>query len=77
MSVSKIISYLLFEKKKNLFTNSINLKMHLKALTFLIYKKSGKKSIPQEQPNQNKRMKIADPVLLIQFMRDNENSNKA
>ena len=26
-------------------------------------KKSGKKSIPREQPNQNKEMKIADTIL--------------
>ena len=29
-----------------------------------------KKSIPREQPNQNKEMKIADSVLLSLFMRD-------
>ena len=33
---------------------------------------SGKTSIPREQPNQNKEMKIADSVLLSLFMRDNE-----
>ena len=33
----------------------------------------GKKSIPREQPNQNKKMKIA--VLLSLFMRDNEKCN--
>ena len=38
-------------------------------------KNSGKKLIPREQPNQNKEMKIADSVLLSQFMRDNEKSN--
>ena len=31
-------------------------------------KNSGKKSIPREQPNQNKEMKIADSVLLSLFM---------
>ena len=38
-------------------------------------KKSGEKSIPREQPNQNKDMKIADPVLLSLSMRDNEKCN--
>ena len=33
-------------------------------------KNSGEKSIPREQPNQNK-----DPVLLSLFMRDNEKFN--
>ena len=37
--------------------------------------KSGKKAIPREQPNQNKKMKIPDPVWLSLFMRDNENCN--
>ena len=32
-------------------------------------------SISREQPNQNKGMKIADPVLLSLFMRDNEKCN--
>ena len=32
-------------------------------------------SIPREQPNQSKEMKIADPVLLSLFMRDNEKCN--
>ena len=35
-------------------------------------KSSGKKSIAREQPNQNKKNKIADSVLLSMFMRDNE-----
>ena len=34
------------------------------------YKNSSKKSIPLEQPNQNKEMKIAHPVLLSLVMRD-------
>ena len=38
-------------------------------------KNSGKKLIPQEQPNQNKGMKIADSVLFSLFMRDNEKCN--
>ena len=39
------------------------------------YQNSDKKSIPQEQPNQIKEMKIADPVLLSLFMRYNEKCN--
>ena len=39
------------------------------------YKDSDKKSIPREQPSQNKKMKIADSVLLSLFMRDNEKCN--
>ena len=38
-------------------------------------KNSSKKSIPREQKNQNKDMKITDPVLLSLFMRDNEKYN--
>ena len=34
------------------------------------YKNSGKKSIPREQPHQNKEMKIGDSVLLS-LMSDN------
>ena len=43
-------------------------------LTFL-HKNSGKKSVPREQPNQNKDMKIAISVLLSLFLRDNEKCN--
>ena len=32
-------------------------------------------SIPQEQANQKKETKVADSVLLSQFMRDNEKCN--
>ena len=32
-------------------------------------------SIPREQPNQNKGMKIADLVLLSLYMRDNKKCN--
>ena len=38
-------------------------------------KNYGKKLIPQEKPNQNKDMKIADSVLVRLFMRDNEKCN--
>ena len=38
-------------------------------------KNSGEKSIPQEQPNQNKKMKIVDSCLLSMFMRDDEKCN--
>ena len=43
--------------------------------SFILSKNSGNKLIPQEQPNQNKEMKIADSVLLNLFMRDNEKCN--
>ena len=35
----------------------------------LLSKISGKKSIPQEQPNKNKEMKTVDSILLSLFMR--------
>ena len=38
-------------------------------MILVIIKNSGKKSIPRQQPNQNKGMKIEDPVLLSLFMR--------
>ena len=38
-------------------------------------KNTGKSSIPREQPNQNRDMKIADSVLLNLFMIDNEICN--
>ena len=38
-------------------------------------KESGKKSIPREQLNQNKEMKIADSVLLSLFIKGNEKCN--
>ena len=41
----------------------------------LTYKNSGEKSIPREQPNQNKGMEIADPDLLSLVMRDDEKCN--
>ena len=42
-----------------------------------LLKNSGKKSIPREQPNQNKDIKIADSVLLSLFMRNNEKCNNS
>ena len=36
-----------------------------------LYKDSGKKSIPRDQSNQNKEIKVADSVLLSLFIRDN------
>ena len=51
------------------------MKEHHKIINCIMLKKLLKKSIPREQPNQNKEMKIADSVLLGLFMKNNEKCN--
>ena len=58
---------------QKLFVTDINSKsLHVMAPVLL---KNWLKSIPREQPSQNKGMKIADSDILSLYMRDNEICN--
>ena len=55
--------------------SSEGLVIQSQTLTTWSWKNSGEKSIPREQPRQNKEMKIANLVLLCLFVGDNDKCN--